>query len=119
MTIENELHHPIRRSYMYIYIQLKLKKNLILFILRGNFLRIFRKIWWYPCKIERKMDGERHEGSKINLTYFLTYSCLKVSSDIKRSYFCLFFRDATTSSKKSSQNLPKYSFNLYFRTEGV
>ena len=53
-----------------IYIQLKLKKKLILFILRGNFLRIFRKIWWYPCKIERKMDGETHEGSRINLNYF-------------------------------------------------
>ena len=69
MTIENELHHPTRRPYMYIY-TIKTKKKLILFILRGNFLRIFRKNWWYPCKIERKMDGETHEGSRINLNYF-------------------------------------------------
>ena len=59
---------PGAHTCIYIY-TMKTEKILILFILRRNFGKNFRKNWWYPCKIERMLDGETHEGSKINLNY--------------------------------------------------
>ena len=72
-------------AHLYIHTTIKATRKLLNFlILRGYFGRIFRKKWWYPYKIDRKIDGETNEGSKINLNYFFSYLCLKVSSHIKQ-----------------------------------